>query len=112
MTLSEEYRKAFPNKTDEQIIESLAYEVKDKVEAIHQLQESISIKDQCITGIKRGFELLLEDYKRRLVTISDIIISTGNNGGENDIKKMERLKTKQSEYQTFICELGKELLKN
>ncbi len=161
---SQIYREAFPNKTDEQIIESLASEVKQKVEAIYQLQESISSKDQIInelkviidcfqekydengqnapltiklqrsinhanstidiyasqldqkdqhiTEIKSGFELLLEDYKRRLATISDIILSTGNNGGENDIKKMERLKTKQSEYQTFICELGKELLKN
>ncbi len=110
MTQSETYRQAFPNKTDDQIIESLAYELKDKVETIHQLLESISIKDQYITGIKSGFELLLEDYKRRLVTISDIILSTGNNRGENDIKKMERLKTKQSEYRTFICELERTLI--
>lgn len=37
MTKAEQYRKTYPNKTDEQIIESLAWELSDKVETIGKL---------------------------------------------------------------------------
>ncbi len=39
MTQYQRYKEAWPNKTDEQIIESLAMELKDKVETIHGLLE-------------------------------------------------------------------------
>jgi len=50
---------------------------------------------------------LLEDYERRLDTINETIETTSNNGSPNDIGKMARLKTKASEYRTFITELNK-----
>lgn len=39
MTQYQRYKESWPNKTDEQIIESLANELKDKVETIHGLLE-------------------------------------------------------------------------
>lgn len=49
---------------------------------------------------------LIEDYKRRLKNINEMIIDfKGGNGSENDIKKLVRLTTKASEYRTFIVEL-------
>ena len=48
---------------------------------------------------------LIEDYKRRLVTITEVIETTTDTGSINDIAKMARLKAKQSEYRTFIAEL-------
>jgi len=50
---------------------------------------------------------LLEDYERRLDTITEIIETTSNNRSLNDIGKIVRLKTKASEYRTFITELNK-----
>ena len=37
MRKADDYRKTWPNKTDDQIIEALGSEVKDKVETIHKL---------------------------------------------------------------------------
>jgi len=48
---------------------------------------------------------LLEDYQRRLVTVEETIKTTENTGSQNDIAKMARLKTKASEYRTFIVEI-------
>jgi hypothetical protein len=48
---------------------------------------------------------LIEDYKRRLKNINEVIKDFKSNGGENDLKKAERLNTKASEYRTFIVEL-------
>ena len=48
---------------------------------------------------------LIEDYKRRLATITETIETTSDTGSRNDIAKMARLKTKQVEYRTFIVEL-------
>lgn len=110
MNQSEEYRKAFLNKTDDQIIESLGNEVKDKKLAIREFISIVSRKDEVISAWNNRIELLLENYKTRFSNVSDIITSTGNNGSENDIKKMERLKTKQSEYRTFISELERTLM--
>jgi hypothetical protein len=36
------YKEAFPNKTDAQCIESLCWEVSDKVETIHKLLEDMA----------------------------------------------------------------------
>jgi hypothetical protein len=38
------YKEAFPNKTDAQCIESLCWEVSDKVETIHKLLEDMADK--------------------------------------------------------------------
>lgn len=48
---------------------------------------------------------LIDDYKRRLATITEAIETTRDTGSRNDIVKMARLKAKQGEYQTFIAEL-------
>lgn len=48
---------------------------------------------------------LIEDYKRRLATITEVIDGFKSNGSINDISKDARLKTKQSEYRTIIAEL-------
>ena len=37
------YKEAYPNKTDAQIIESLAWELSDKVETIHKLLAEIEL---------------------------------------------------------------------
>jgi len=50
-------------------------------------------------------EELINDYKRRLVTITETIETTKDTGSRNDIAKMARLKAKQGEYETFIAEL-------
>ncbi len=48
---------------------------------------------------------LLEDYQRRLKTVTDMLDNFKSNGSHNDIRKHERLTTKASEYITFISEL-------
>jgi hypothetical protein len=48
---------------------------------------------------------LIEDYKRRLKNIDEMIKGFKSNGSENDIKKGVRLTTKASEYRTIIAEL-------
>ena len=42
MKTADDYRKTWPNKTDDQIIESLGNEVRDKVETIHGLLDDLS----------------------------------------------------------------------
>jgi len=51
--------------------------------------------------------LIIDDYKRRLENISELIKSQTHNGSVYDIQKRERLITKQSEYRTFIADLSK-----
>lgn len=51
---------------------------------------------------------LIEDYKRRLATITEMIETTSDTGSRNDIAKMARLKAKEGEYRTFIAELERE----
>ena len=48
---------------------------------------------------------LLEDYKRRLVTVKETIKTTSDSGSRNDIAKMARLNTKAGEYRAFIVEI-------
>lgn len=55
---------------------------------------------------------LLEDYKRRLIYINDIIKNNEeplNNGSESSLKKKERLNTKAGCYRTIISELEREI---
>ncbi len=52
---------------------------------------------------------LIEDYKRRLDTINQMIENFKSNGSINDIRKYERLKTKAAEFRTFIAEMEREL---
>lgn len=52
-------------------------------------------------------EQIIDDYKRRLENISELIKSQTHNGSVYDIQKRERLVTKQSEYRTFISDLSK-----
>jgi len=53
------------------------------------------------------YETLANLNERRLDTITETIETTSDNGSQNDIAKMARLKAKQSEYRTFIAELSK-----
>ena len=48
---------------------------------------------------------LIEDYKRRLKTVEEMLSNFNNCGSMNDIRKDERLKTKAAEYRTFIAEM-------
>ncbi len=52
---------------------------------------------------------LLEDYKRRLATVNELIENTPNNGGYNDSIRAERFKTKAECYRTLISELEREI---
>jgi hypothetical protein len=54
---------------------------------------------------------LIEDYKRRLKTINEMLIDfkSDNTTSVSDIRKLERLITKASEYRTFIIELERAL---
>lgn len=57
-------------------------------------------------------EQLLEDYDRRLKTVTKMLDEFKSNGSVNDIKKHERLATKAAEYRAFIAELEKVIRKN
>src|SRR5664279_3346430 len=48
---------------------------------------------------------LIEDYQRKIDTLTKQLASFKSNGSENDLKKETRLTTKASEYRTFIVEL-------
>ena len=50
-------------------------------------------------------KLLIEDYNRRLITMTKMIASTSNDGSVQDIRRAERLKTKECEYRTVIADL-------
>lgn len=53
---------------------------------------------------------LIEDYKRRLKTVNEMLESEkDSNGSINDVKKFERLHTKAGEYRTIIAELERVL---
>ena len=54
------YKEAFPNKTDAQCIESLCWEVSDKVETIHKLLEDMADKKYTEENIKKAIELARE----------------------------------------------------
>lgn len=53
---------------------------------------------------------LIEDYKRRLITTTEMIdeISRKKNLNHIDLERLERLQVKQNEYRTFIAELNRE----
>jgi hypothetical protein len=77
------YKEAFPNKTDAQCIESLCWEVSDKVETIHKLLEDKKYTEEDIReAIDMARQLshvsCLEDDEHRLKysnTEDDIINS-------------------------------------
>jgi hypothetical protein len=50
-------------------------------------------------------ETLLEDYKRKLKTVNDLLLNNKNNGSIMDEKRTERLNTKASEYRSFIVDI-------
>jgi len=52
-------------------------------------------------------ETLLEDYKRKLKNVNEMLDfdSNINNGSINDIKRFERLNTKASQYRAFIVDI-------
>lgn len=50
---------------------------------------------------------LIEDYKRRLKTVDDMLLTEKNSGSINDEKKFERLRTKAGEYRSIITDLEK-----
>ena len=50
-------------------------------------------------------ETLLEDYKRRLKSVTELIEKTRSNGSIVHQRREERLKTKAAEYRTFIVEI-------
>ncbi len=52
---------------------------------------------------------LLEDYKRRLATITTMIENNKNYGSTEDIKRAERFSAKAECYRTFISELEREI---
>ena len=72
---------------------------------------SLTTKTTKYDIIKNDIILIIDDYKRKLKNISDMIDNNKNNGSENDIKRTERFTTKQSEYRTFISELERIILK-
>ncbi len=61
--------------------------------------------------VNEEIEFLIQDYARRIKNISEIFDNTKFNGGHSDSLKMERLKTKQSEYRTIKSELERIILK-
>jgi hypothetical protein len=54
-------------------------------------------------------EQLIEDYKRRLNTVNEMLNENFNSDSIESIRKHERLKTKASLFKTFITELEHEL---
>jgi hypothetical protein len=54
------YKEAFPNKTDAQCIESLCWEVSDKVETIHKLLEDMADKKYTKEDIEKAIQIGIE----------------------------------------------------
>jgi hypothetical protein len=52
---------------------------------------------------------LIEDYRRRLATISEMLDYEDSLGNNANLLTLERYKTKKGEYKTFIAELEKAL---
>ena len=50
-------------------------------------------------------KILLEDYKRKLKNVEELIENNTNDGSIQDIKREERLKTKAAEYRAFIVDI-------
>jgi hypothetical protein len=65
------YKEAFPNKTDAQCIESLCWEVSDKVETIHKLLEDMADKkyteEDIIKAIAYGQTTKQIDYHKDFI---------------------------------------------
>ena len=57
MKTADDYRKTWPNKTDDQIIESLGNEVRDKVETIHGLLHDLNDVETTWDEIIKEFHL-------------------------------------------------------
>jgi len=57
-------------------------------------------------------EILLDDYKRKLKTIEDVIDKNTNNGSRLDIERKVRLDTKASEYRAFIVDIERAIQRN
>lgn len=52
----QDYKAAYPTKTDEQIIESLGWELSEKVSTIHKLLERVANADKLLQGLKKQKE--------------------------------------------------------
>lgn len=50
-------------------------------------------------------DILLNDYKRKLQIVSELIKNNRNNGGINAEKRAERLNTKAEEYRKIIIDI-------
>ena len=50
-------------------------------------------------------EILLDDYKRRLKSVTELIEKAHSNGSIVHQRREERLNTKAAEYRTFIVEI-------
>lgn len=55
---------------------------------------------------------LIKEYEDKLADVNETIELTSNNGSQNDIGKMARLRTKASCYKTFIEKLTILYIKN
>lgn len=86
-----------PHEVKEAIVNNLKSNGFIKSESDPELEKFNSGKDK--------IELLLEDYERKLTTITCMINDFKSNGSILHIQKKERLVTKQNEYRTFISEL-------
>jgi hypothetical protein len=62
------YKEAFPNKTDAQCIESLCWEVSDKVETIHKLLEDMADKKYTESQLRDAMEEAMSYSKLRQIT--------------------------------------------
>jgi len=65
------YKEAFPNKTDAQCIESLCWEVSDKVETIHKLLQDNADKKYTEEDIRKAIELARETESVRRGALSE-----------------------------------------
>lgn len=54
----QKYKNAYPNKTDAEIIESLAWELSDKVETIHKLLEVSATTEKVVEKLKKQKDVM------------------------------------------------------
>jgi len=81
------YKEAFPNKTDAQCIESLCWEVSDKVETIHKLLKDNADKKYTEDDIRKAIQVGInaeagdypEGFNYKLgITLEDYFINSLN----------------------------------
>lgn len=73
------------------------------------LQNSTELNTSYKLLNNRAMETLLEDYKRKLKSVNELISKQRSNGSIVHQRREERLNTKASEYRAFIVDIERSM---